>query len=39
MKMIKKFEAFEGEEEGNVRVWKDVLLTETDWFYINFLEK
>ena len=39
MKSIKKFEAFEGEEEGNVRVWKDVLLTETDWFNIKLLEK
>jgi len=32
MKMIKKFEAFEGEEEGNVRGWKDDLLTMCDYF-------
>lgn len=32
MKSIKKFEAFEGEEEGNVRGWKDDLLTMYDYF-------
>lgn len=32
MKSIKKFEAFEGEEEGNVRGWKDDLLMVYDYF-------
>lgn len=30
--MIKKFEAFEGEEDGNVRGWKDDLLMVYDYF-------